>query len=152
MQKIECRLVAMDECAEHIWHIQLEPAQPVCFRPGQYLQVIMGEKDKRPFSIANSPTRDGLELQGVRAKSRYSRVRNEPRTAGYGLLNLNASHQWQQLRLDFTLGNLLNKRYDLPTGGSYTAQGRSMSLNGITWGTPVPGMGRHYGLAATLEF
>lgn len=63
MQKIECRLVAMDECAEHIWHIQLEPAEPVCFRPGQYLQVIMGEKDKRPFSIANSPTRNGLELQ-----------------------------------------------------------------------------------------
>lgn len=63
MQKITCRLLAMNECAEHIWHIELQPESPVAFRPGQYLQVVMGEKDKRPFSIANSPTRDGLELQ-----------------------------------------------------------------------------------------
>ncbi|GAB3214865.1 NAD(P)H-flavin reductase [Pseudaeromonas pectinilytica] len=63
MQRIECRLLEMNECAEHIWHIRLDPAQPVPFKPGQYLQVVMGEKDKRPFSIASSPTRDGLELQ-----------------------------------------------------------------------------------------
>ena len=63
MQKITCRLLAMNECAEHIWHIELQPESPVAFRPGQYLQVVMGEKDKRPFSIANSPTRNGLELQ-----------------------------------------------------------------------------------------
>ena len=63
MQRIECRLLEMNECAEHIWHIRPDPAQPVPFKPGQYLQVVMGEKDKRPFSIASSPTRDGLELQ-----------------------------------------------------------------------------------------
>ena len=63
MQRIECRLVEMNECAEHIWHIHLQPEQPVNFKPGQYLQVVMGDKDKRPFSIASSPTRAGIELQ-----------------------------------------------------------------------------------------
>lgn len=63
MQRIECRLVEMNECAEHIWHIHLQPEQAVSFKPGQYLQVVMGDKDKRPFSIASSPTREGLELQ-----------------------------------------------------------------------------------------
>ncbi len=63
MQRIECRLVEMNECAEHIWHIRLQPQQTISFKPGQYLQVVMGEKDKRPFSIASSPTRTGLELQ-----------------------------------------------------------------------------------------
>ena len=63
MQRIECRLIEMNECAEHIWHVRLAPAQAVTFKPGQYLQVIMGDKDKRPFSIASSPTREGIELQ-----------------------------------------------------------------------------------------
>ena len=63
MQRIECRLIEMSECAEHIWHIRLAPAQPVTFKPGQYLQVVMGDKDKRPFSIASSPTREAIELQ-----------------------------------------------------------------------------------------
>lgn len=63
MQRIECHLTAMHECAEHVWHIHLTPEQAVSFHPGQYLQVVMGDKDKRPFSIANSPTRPGLELQ-----------------------------------------------------------------------------------------
>ena len=63
MQRIECRLIEMNECAEHIWHVRLAPAQPVTYKPGQYLQVIMGDKDKRPFSIASSPTHEGIELQ-----------------------------------------------------------------------------------------
>lgn len=63
MQRIECRLIEMHECAEHVWHIHLEPATQVHFKAGQYLQVVMGEKDKRPFSLANAPSRPGLELQ-----------------------------------------------------------------------------------------
>lgn len=64
MQRIICTLDALHECATHIWHVRLKPEQPVSYKAGQYLQVVMGEKDKRPFTIANSPTRNGyLELQ-----------------------------------------------------------------------------------------
>lgn len=37
--------------------------QAIDFKPGQYLMVVMGEKDKRPFSIASSPCRHQGELE-----------------------------------------------------------------------------------------
>lgn len=64
MPRTRCRLETMHECAENIWHIRLIPEQQIDFLPGQYLQVIMGEADKRPFSIACSPERGNvIELQ-----------------------------------------------------------------------------------------
>lgn len=64
MPRTRCRLETMHECAEHIWHIRMIPEQDIPYKPGQYLQVIMGEKDKRSFSIASSPTRGNvIELQ-----------------------------------------------------------------------------------------
>jgi aquacobalamin reductase/NAD(P)H-flavin reductase len=41
----------------------LHPETPVSFKAGQYLLVEMGEKDKRPFSIASSPCRHEGELE-----------------------------------------------------------------------------------------
>ncbi|MGQ8366979.1 NAD(P)H-flavin reductase [Glaciecola sp. 1036] len=35
--------------------VVLKPTTAVSFKAGQYLQVVMGEKDKRPFSIASAP-------------------------------------------------------------------------------------------------
>ncbi|MBP7980153.1 MAG: NAD(P)H-flavin reductase [Tolumonas sp.] len=64
MPRTVCHLETLHECAEHIWHVRLIPEQPIAYKPGQYLQVIMGEKDKRSFSIASSPSRgNALELQ-----------------------------------------------------------------------------------------
>ena len=64
MPRTVCHLETLHECAEHIWHVRLFPEQPIAYKPGQYLQVIMGEKDKRSFSIASSPSRgNALELQ-----------------------------------------------------------------------------------------
>lgn len=96
MQRIECHLTAMQECAEHIWHIQLTPEQAVTFRPGQYLQVVMGEKDKRPFSIANSPTRPGLELQiGATPGNPYpGEVMERLRTTGQLTVELPLGKAW----------------------------------------------------------
>lgn len=41
----------------------LKPDEEINFLPGQYLNVVMGEEDKRPFSIASSPTNELIELQ-----------------------------------------------------------------------------------------
>lgn len=41
----------------------LKPAEKVSFLPGQYLNFVMSEEDKRPFSIASSPSSDLIELQ-----------------------------------------------------------------------------------------
>ena len=85
---------------------------------------------------------NSLEMESVQAKNSGSDVRNEIQTAGYTLFNLRASHTWKQVRVDFGVENLADKFYYLPTGGAYTAQGRTMSMNGIEWGVGVPGMGR----------
>ena len=48
--------------------------EQIAYKPGQYLQVIMGEKDHRSFSIASSPSRGNvLELQiGATPGNKYS--------------------------------------------------------------------------------
>ena len=96
--------------------------------------------------------RNSLEMVTVQAKNDGSDVRNEIETAGYTLFNLRLSHSWDQVRLDMGVENLADKFYYLPTGGAYTAQGRTMSMNDIAWGTAVPGMGRSYYTGVTVSF
>jgi iron complex outermembrane receptor protein len=95
---------------------------------------------------------NAIELVLVDAKDGLSDVRNEIRTAGYGLLNLRAGHQWQRLRVDVGVDNLFDRLYALPLGGAYVGQGRTMSINGVPWGTAVPGMGRSVHVSASVTF
>lgn len=95
---------------------------------------------------------NALELVLVDAKHNVSRVRNEIRTGGYGLLNLHLSHNWSRVRIDFAIENVLDKPYALPLGGTYVGQGMTMSMNGIPWGIAVPGMGRSFNTGVTLHF
>ncbi len=93
-----------------------------------------------------------VEGQFVDAKTQVSQVRNEVKTAGYGLLNLRSSYEWKRVRLDAGVENLLDKYYSLPLGGAYVGQGATMSGNAIPWGIPVPGMGRSFYMAMTVAF
>ncbi|MCM2327323.1 MAG: TonB-dependent receptor [Lysobacter sp.] len=97
-----------------------------------------------------------LELALVGAKDDVSAVRNEVRTAGYGLLNLRVSHAWRTVRLDLGVENILDRRYDLPLGGAYLGQGTTMTASPVgsvpRWGTAVPGMGRSVQAGITVKF
>ena len=93
-----------------------------------------------------------LEWVLVKAKDGGSDVRNEIPTPGYGLVNLRTSRAWQRVRLELGVENLLDKRYALPTGGAYIGQGRTMSMNGVPWGIPVPGPGRSVHASVTVSF
>ena len=93
-----------------------------------------------------------FEVVGVTGKSKVSDVRNEIKTSGYSLLNLRASYSWQRVRLDVGVENLLDKFYYQPTGGAYTGQGTTMSINGIPWGIGVPGMGRSIYAGVNVKF
>jgi iron complex outermembrane receptor protein len=99
---------------------------------------------------------NGLEMVMVKAKTDVSDVRNEIRTAGYGLVNLRGSYSWKQARVDFGVENLFDKFYYLPTGGAYTGQGTTMTNPALPnypqWGTAVPGMGRSFYAGVTLKF
>ena len=60
---IKCKVKSIEPLACNTFQILLHPEEPVEFKAGQYLMVEMGEKDKRPFSIASSPCRHQGELE-----------------------------------------------------------------------------------------
>ncbi|MEF1289229.1 NAD(P)H-flavin reductase [Vibrio sp. M260118] len=60
---IQCKVKSIQPLACNTYQILLHPESPVSFKAGQYLMVVMGEKDKRPFSIASSPCRHDGELE-----------------------------------------------------------------------------------------
>lgn len=95
---------------------------------------------------------NAVEWVLVDDKDNVSDIRNEISTSGYSLINLRGSHAWKQTRLDFGIENLFDRDYDLPTGGVYTGQGRTMSMNGIPWGIAVPGMGRSAYIGVKVAF
>lgn len=55
MSNIECSVVEISQLTEHVAKVLLKPKEPVVFIAGQYIELVLSDKDKRPFSIANSP-------------------------------------------------------------------------------------------------
>ncbi len=92
------------------------------------------------------------ELLLVAGKDRVSRVRNELKTAGYALLNLRASYEWERVRLDLGIDNVFDRFYHHPLGGAYLGQGRTMAATDVPWGVSVPGAGRSLNLGVTVKF
>lgn len=60
MSEISCQVVEIAPLTHSVKRVLLAPESPLTFKAGQYLQVIMGEKDRRPFSIANAPNDSNL--------------------------------------------------------------------------------------------
>ncbi len=63
MKTINCQIVSLTSLTPHVFKVLLKPSDKVDFIAGQYLNFIMSEEDKRPFSIASSPNSDLIELQ-----------------------------------------------------------------------------------------
>ena len=74
MQIIQCKVKTIEALTDTIKRIVLIPDSPLRFIAGQYLQVVMSEDDKRPFSIANAPREDGsIELHiGAEPGNQYA--------------------------------------------------------------------------------
>lgn len=119
---------------------------------GENLYNIMPLNGKLTLSQDLNGWNNAIELEMVSKKDDVSETRNEIETAGYALVNLRGSHAWKTVRVDFGVENLLDKNYDLPTGGTYTGQGWTMGINRIPWGTAVPGMGRSIYAGVNVSF
>lgn len=74
MQIIQCKVEKIEALTDTINRIVLIPDSSITFIAGQYLQIMMGDDDKRPFSIANAPREDGsIELHiGAEPGNQYS--------------------------------------------------------------------------------
>ncbi|WP_447079191.1 NAD(P)H-flavin reductase [Shewanella algae] len=62
MNSIRCKIEKVTPFNDAVYQVLLRPEKPLEFKAGQYLCVVMGEKDKRPFSIASAPGSELIEL------------------------------------------------------------------------------------------
>ncbi|MCE9687648.1 NAD(P)H-flavin reductase [Shewanella sp. AS16] len=62
MNSIRCQIEKVTPFNDAVYRVILKPETPLDFQAGQYLCIVMGENDKRPFSIASAPNLDTLEL------------------------------------------------------------------------------------------
>ena len=63
MTIMSCKVSSVEAITDTVYRVRLQPESPFSFRAGQYLMVVMDERDKRPFSIASVPSEKGyLEL------------------------------------------------------------------------------------------
>lgn len=58
---MQAKLLKLESLTPTVYLVQLQLPEPLQFQAGQYLQVVMGERDKRPFSIASAPQANGSE-------------------------------------------------------------------------------------------
>ncbi|MFZ5527386.1 MAG: TonB-dependent receptor domain-containing protein [Pseudomonadota bacterium] len=90
-----------------------------------------------------------MELLLVARKSRVDARRDEPGSAGYGLLNMGTRYQLGRgIEVQAGVRNLFDHAYDLPLGG--------VSLAALAAGagsaTPLPGQGRSIDVGISLQF
>ncbi|KAA5969739.1 NAD(P)H-flavin reductase [Pantoea sp. M_9] len=55
MTTLSCKVTSVEAITETVYRVRLIPEAEFSFRAGQYLMVVMDERDKRPFSIASTP-------------------------------------------------------------------------------------------------
>jgi NAD(P)H-flavin reductase len=59
---IACQVISVDALTPGISKVVLRPQQAADYRAGQYLQLVLSDDDKRPFSIASIASSQLLEL------------------------------------------------------------------------------------------
>lgn len=74
MQTVNAAVTAITPLTEFIYKVTLKPTEAARFEAGHYLQLVLGEKDKRAFSIASKPSQQNeLELHiGATAADSYA--------------------------------------------------------------------------------
>ena len=74
MQLVKANVVSISPLTEFVYKVELKPSEPAKFEAGHYLQLVLGEKDKRAFSIASRPSQtDLLELHiGASEENSYA--------------------------------------------------------------------------------
>ncbi len=60
MTTMTCKVASVEAITDTAYRVCLVPAAAFSFRAGQYLMVVMDERDKRPFSLASTPMEDSV--------------------------------------------------------------------------------------------
>ena len=60
MTTLSCKVTSVEAITDTVYRVRLVPDAAFSFRAGQYLMVVMDERDKRPFSMASTPDEQGF--------------------------------------------------------------------------------------------
>lgn len=52
---VTCKVKSIEKVNDFLFRVFLTPPENTSYKAGQYVSIVMGEKDKRHFSIANAP-------------------------------------------------------------------------------------------------
>ena len=84
MTTLSCKVTSGEAITDTVYRVRLIPEAEFSFRAGQYLMVVMDERDKRPFSLASTPMeKDIIELHigasdlNLYAMAVMDRIRND---------------------------------------------------------------------------
>ncbi|MBK5015597.1 NAD(P)H-flavin reductase [Pantoea sp. S62] len=84
MTTLSCKVTSVEAITDTVYRVRLIPEAEFSFRAGQYLMVVMDERDKRPFSLASTPMeKDIIELHigasdlNLYAMAVMDRIRND---------------------------------------------------------------------------
>ncbi|MBF1995765.1 NAD(P)H-flavin reductase [Serratia symbiotica] len=56
MAILSCKVTSVEAITDTVYRVRLVPKMPFSFKAGQYLMVVMDECDRRPFSLASTPS------------------------------------------------------------------------------------------------
>ena len=73
MQPVTCKITSIEKLNTFLYRIFLLPSEAASYKAGQYVSIVMGEGDKRHFSIANAPIDNHIELHiGATPENQYA--------------------------------------------------------------------------------
>jgi aquacobalamin reductase/NAD(P)H-flavin reductase len=123
MTFINTRVLSIEPLSPHVLKVTLDAKQPVAFKAGQYLQVVMSEQDKRPFSIANMPQHSHLLELHIGATPKNS----------YAFEVIQRARDTQSLNVEAGLGDAFLRESDMPAiiiaGGTGYSYAKSILLD-----------------------
>ena len=99
MSEIKCKVASITPLTEVVQKVELTPESAVEFKAGQYAMVVMGEKDMRPFSIANAAfdnSRIELHIGAEPGNSYAGEVLERMRAEGEIVVNVGSGNAFLQ--------------------------------------------------------
>ncbi|GLS82272.1 NAD(P)H-flavin reductase [Paraferrimonas haliotis] len=69
MKRISCKVDEISKLNDYVYRVRLSPESETVYQPGQYLQLVLSDEDKRIFSIASAPHQAHIELHIGAAQS-----------------------------------------------------------------------------------
>ena len=123
MQQLQAEVLSITALTSFVHKVTLKTAEEIAFKAGQYLNVVMGDADKRPFSIASTPNQTNLIELHIGAS------KDNP----YAYEVLTKAREDKQLQIELGIGNAYiresQKHAILIAGGTGFSYTRSILLH-----------------------